>query len=331
MGNKILIIGLLFIVFAWGCEKNDSILMEENETTLKTVQVIDDVYAPCYEEEVCFIAGQTIDVGSFFIGNDLENLYLKYETSGDWLIKEVHYTVVSDLKDVPKNRPGNLIIGHFPFTYSFMPYVAEVSFTHSLEELDYTFGDQIYVVAHAVVVQLDEYGEIIEDETAFGGCEEGNSGNRWWFYAGYTVTECEPFNPGPEDFCWGEETAYGGDSEGGGGAWWYYFDLTTFDADNDEYISQNIYAGQELVDGASVSYDGETLTIVLGENMRLQDDDESVKIQGYNDDVPDSRPASGGFNTYKGNDLVISVGDWDWDYLVIHLDVEVKVECPAEE
>lgn len=107
------------------------------------------------------------------------------------------------------------------------------------------------------------------------------------------------------------------------GAWWYYFDV-------DGSETQAIFAGQEEVEDASVNFADGTLTIELGPNMRLQDVEDAVKVQIYADgQLPNRRPASGSFTTYKGNELVLEL-EGEFKYIAIHLDVEVKVECPEE-
>jgi len=114
---------------------------------------------------------------------------------------------------------------------------------------------------------------------------------------------------------WKEETAWGGDYPGAGATWWYYFDTQG-------PSTQDIYAGQKKVEGASVTYKNGKLTIVLGPDMRLQSVSESVKIQGYAEgDLPTSGPNPGHF-TAKGTDLEVSVSPAR--YYAIHLDVEVK-------
>ncbi|MGC9322252.1 MAG: hypothetical protein ACP5FY_08440, partial [Kosmotogaceae bacterium] len=127
---------------------------------------------------------------------------------------------------------------------------------------------------------------------------------------------------------WKGETAWGGYYLGprsdeylsnGNKAWWYYFDTNG-------PATQDIYAGQNKVAGASVTYKDDKLTIVLGPNMRLQNTDETVKIAGYDEgELPASRPPMGSSNPnqiYAGTDLVISVSPAR--YYAIHLDVEVK-------
>lgn len=144
----------------------------------------------------------------------------------------------------------------------------------------------------------------------------------------FCFVECE------SEPCWTAETAFGGETEGGGSAWWF-----AFDTQGD--LIQKIYAGQKEVPGAYIQYDkvNDVITIVLGENLKLQDavtvtkphprtgalvtstNDEQVKVQGYNE-LPASRPSAGLFSLYKGRNLVIQ-GNGS-RYYVIHLDVEVN-------
>lgn len=122
-----------------------------------------------------------------------------------------------------------------------------------------------------------------------------------------------PVNP-----CWKGETAFGGETEGSGAAWWFAFD-TNGDA------QQPIYAGQELVPDAYVTYSGGNFEITLGPNMVLDsNEDEPVKAQGYNT-LPSSRPVAGLFSLYKGTSLTFN-GNGS-TYYVIHLDVLVKQQC----
>lgn len=126
----------------------------------------------------------------------------------------------------------------------------------------------------------------------------------------YNLIECESAQ------CeWQEETAYGGNIEGEGSAWWFAMDAS-------ESGTYPIYAGQQIVSGATVSFDStnDIITIDLGSNMQLQDVNEPVKVEGYNT-LPTSRPESGLFQLYKGSD--VSVQGNGSMYYVIHLDAEV--------
>jgi hypothetical protein len=124
----------------------------------------------------------------------------------------------------------------------------------------------------------------------------------------YNLTPCNVCN-------WKEETAFGGAIRGAGSAWWYAIDASTSG-------TYPIYAGQNAVPGASVKYDADQDVIIvnLGNNMRLQNDPESVKAEGYKE-LPSRRPAAGLFDLYKGTDLTIQ-GNGS-NFYVVHLDVEV--------
>jgi len=120
-----------------------------------------------------------------------------------------------------------------------------------------------------------------------------------------------------------EETAYGGDTEGSGPAWWYYFDT-----DGDD--TQTIWAGQyhEAGEVTVTEEDYEvTFEIDLADGWELQAGDETVKIQGYEEDeIPDFRPPGGDLETHRGEDVTepITVEDLpveSYRYYVIHLDL----------
>jgi len=113
-----------------------------------------------------------------------------------------------------------------------------------------------------------------------------------------------------------DETAYGGDFGGSGSPWWYYYDLTG-------QPTQNIYAGQQLTDG-TVTYENNQIIIDLGSSI-LQDDDEAIKIKGFNT-LPAS-PLPLGTYPYKGTQLIWDVAPFP--YYVIHIDLSVPLPVPA--
>jgi uncharacterized repeat protein (TIGR01451 family) len=113
-----------------------------------------------------------------------------------------------------------------------------------------------------------------------------------------------------------EETAFGGETPGGGKAWWYYFN-TSLEQQQTIWAGQHYNAGTVTV--SECDADEVTITIELADGWYLQDDDESVKIQGY-ESVPSKRPPAGKFETYKGDETIITVDCFD-NY-VIQLDVQ---------
>lgn len=130
------------------------------------------------------------------------------------------------------------------------------------------------------------------------------------------------------------ETAYAGDKRGvfPPGGWWFYYDTETggeqtiragqfFNAGKVkiEAVNGKWHIDMELADGWSLKreIDEEGLPI------EGQPVDEAVKLQGYEEgDLPGSRPPSGQFTTYKGEELEVTVDDDNYRYFAIHLDVE---------
>ncbi len=110
---------------------------------------------------------------------------------------------------------------------------------------------------------------------------------------------------------WSDGEPYNPDEEG---SWATY---TPWE-DGAEY---DLRAGQDMVAGA-VEFradDGDVaIAIDLHDGWSLQDVDEPVKIQGY-DEAPSGNPAPGQFSTYKGTTTEVSVEPYP--YYGVHLDV----------
>lgn len=117
-----------------------------------------------------------------------------------------------------------------------------------------------------------------------------------------------------------EETAYGGDTEGDGAAWWYYYDTEGPEI-------QTVWAGQTIDVGTvtvSEPDDGDVVIEINLNGWELQADSEALKIQGYaQGNIPNSRPAAGQLNDYKGTSLTVTVPEND--IYVIHLDVQESI------
>lgn len=104
---------------------------------------------PAWAECVTLYAGQNMDVGTVCVWNDGTTLYVKYETSGDWMITETHLAVATSKGDIPQNRTGNPIPGQFAEGDCYDPPAAEDTFAFDLD--GWTPGIKLYVAAHAVV------------------------------------------------------------------------------------------------------------------------------------------------------------------------------------
>jgi len=120
-------------------------------------------------------AGQTIYAGEYNVYTSGDNLYVKIIPLYDWKLTEVH--VHANVSPPPVNGPGNPKIGKFMWSDEFEPTPDPYTFVIPFSTTGASAGQAIYLAIHVVVVQTDEWGEIIEDETGWGGpC---GSGGRW--------------------------------------------------------------------------------------------------------------------------------------------------------
>ena len=68
------------------------------------------------------IAGQHTYVGHVKVCNDDTNLYVTYETTYPWCLKETHLHVAKEESYIPQTKKGNPIPGHFDYSdYSYEP------------------------------------------------------------------------------------------------------------------------------------------------------------------------------------------------------------------
>ncbi len=272
---------------------------------------------PCRDvQEVRLLAGQNIHIGSVYVVNNSEKLYVAYETTGDWKLKKVDLYVGACDK-LPTNSAGNLVPGQFPYKVEFSELKTFHYFEIPLSELP---EGCICVAAHADVVRVVN-GEVAQSETAFGEGEK--VGKNWFMKFEYCIAECVPEEP-PVEVCYKGETAWAaGIRYVTKGNWETYT----------PYVANtpiNVYAGQTYLVGTvtfSEVVDGKvTITLAALNGATLQDGSETVKIQGYNATPPSKNPAPGQFKTYKGTATTITVDAFA--YYGIHLDVKRVVDCP---
>lgn len=110
------------------------------------------------EPHVDLLAGKSIDVGDVLVWNDEDYLYVKYETTGDWYITEVHLHVATYLKEIPQSN-GNPVPGKFTYgekglwtqEYEFDPIALN----------SWNPGTELYIAAHAKVMDVSCYNTAI--------------------------------------------------------------------------------------------------------------------------------------------------------------------------
>jgi hypothetical protein len=321
-------LGSLFIALS-GCTKDEfapAPLAADGFSAIGFRTADDEEIEYCGDTtEVDLIAGQHILAGKVIIGNDADSLYVTIITEEPWLLRQTHLHVSTRLGAIPTNKQGIPVPGRFAHKTAHDPMVT--SFTYAVE-LTWEAGQELFIALHAEVVQLDDEGSVLEEETAWGGDLPG-SGPRWWFYLAYTVQDCVDDDSNGQ-ICYGEgETAWAdGPRFTQQGNW------GTYTPYSGAAQSVTIYAGQTLNAGtaefsAPDDEDMVTITITLGDDWRFQPVDENIKIQDYSAIPLMSNPNPGQFThkrTADASPYVLKVPNNS--YYGIHLDVQQIVPCP---
>lgn len=150
--------------------------------------------------QVILYAGQTTNAGSVTVWNDQTNLYVRYQTTGGWVMTESHLAVATTLAGIPQTSTGNPRVGNFPYKTTHNPAVTDFTYTIPLASVGYVPGDNLFIAAHAVV-QLPLGGGKVRIETGWG---DGTQfpGKNWAMYFRYLVQPCIEENPPiqPGDF-----------------------------------------------------------------------------------------------------------------------------------
>jgi len=143
----------------------------------------------CYD----FLAGQTILVGSVCISNDDDNLYVKYQTTEEWLLNEAHLFVGKDISQTPTTKKGNPQIGQFPYKQEGINtnYYEFIVPRYSVGAIE--CGDQIFFTAHASVQKLIGDGTY-QEETAWAEGERFVERGNWAMFSDYIIS-CDPVEP----------------------------------------------------------------------------------------------------------------------------------------
>lgn len=100
------------------------------------------------------IAGQNIEVGTVNVWNDGENLYVTYVIDAPgWYLTETHLHVACSEEEIPQNKKGNPIPGHFDCSseHEIVDYVTE----YPLDPIPLNSIDccNLFIAAHAVVIK----------------------------------------------------------------------------------------------------------------------------------------------------------------------------------
>jgi len=161
-------------------------------------------------EVVTLFAGQTIDSGTVQVSNDEDYLYVTFTATDPWWLSQTHLHVADSQEGIPQTKKGNPKIGNFTYQYTHDPLVWEYMYTIPKSQLSLDGNNSVVIAAHAVVVQLDDAGYVVANETGWADGKTFVDRGSWATYFQYTWQECSAPPPLQES---GTETAFafGGD------------------------------------------------------------------------------------------------------------------------
>lgn len=169
-----------------GLDKEGTVSINCEEPTPTTSECEPVVYP--------LLGGKTILVGNVTVWNDETNLYVQYNTTGDWYLTEVQLYVLT-VEPTERLNPG-----HAPYKGENLDNVTTYTLTVPFAA-DWECDMTLYLQAHASVVKIVD-GVIVQGETAYGG-DINPDANPWYGNIAYTI--CCGEEPPPEPTC---ETAY---------------------------------------------------------------------------------------------------------------------------
>ncbi|MBP6432085.1 MAG: hypothetical protein KA319_09980 [Ferruginibacter sp.] len=177
--NILLAVTFLFLA---SCEKNNELVTQQNNTTpINQVQPSSALAGRtnpddgCPETTIQLTAGQFYNAGSVVVSNDADFIYVTYTTANGYLLTQTHL-FAGNCNAVPVNNQGNPAPGQFPHKTI---HNNLTSYTYQIPVSLIPAGGCGCIAAHAVVVKLNELGEVIEEETAWGNGVQINPTGNW--------------------------------------------------------------------------------------------------------------------------------------------------------
>lgn len=139
----------------------------------------------CPELDTPIWAGQTIRSGEMEISNSATHLRLDSRAFAPWQIRAVH--IYAGLDPVPTSGGGNMAPGQFPYQTEYNPPVDRHVEMIALSDLGAGCGDTLYVAAHYEMVQVDDDGNVVAEETGWAHGKESSTGSQWGWWEYYDL------------------------------------------------------------------------------------------------------------------------------------------------
>ena len=143
----------------------------------------------CEDYTIDLIAGQHIDSGDISVTNTQDGLTITITTQDGWSLSETHISVEDAEDNIPQNKKGNPIPGHFEHSTTHDPNVDSYEIVIPFDTLPDNDGS-LTIAVHAVVQQIVD-GEIIAEETAWKNGDPFVQKGNWPMYNTYDIQECD--------------------------------------------------------------------------------------------------------------------------------------------
>ena len=187
--SYLIVLALILGLVLTGCLLSNVGQVPTSEQSGISYIVKNGVVPPADASTTDLLAGQTILVGTVYVWNDGTNLYVQYETTGDWVMTETHLAVATTPDSIPQNKNDNPIPGHFPYNHEDLGCITSDPYTIPLSEIGaggVECEELLYIAAHALVqkkIGTDDFGvPIFQTETAWAdGVPFADRGN-WATY-----------------------------------------------------------------------------------------------------------------------------------------------------
>lgn len=168
------------------------------------------------------IAGRHTDVGDIVVWNNETHLFVEFIMNESWILKEIHLEVATSLEDIPQTRKGNPIPGRFEYKAEFDvgDMVSDYTFIIPLDEIleEFSSSTELYIAAHAVVVELTKVATIVSDTDTLVISGNGDDGTT---YPHNAVYAWEPYSDDTPSF-WDKNVDYNFSKNGADWIWESY-------------------------------------------------------------------------------------------------------------
>jgi hypothetical protein len=120
----------------------------------------------CVPDTFDIWAGQHYDAGDVLVWNCTSYVIVEIRTHDPWVMTESHLAWADNCANLPRNKKGHLVPGHFPFQTTHNPPVT--AYTYYIPMGNMQVGDTIALAFHCVV-----WRDSINEETGWGGSWKG--------------------------------------------------------------------------------------------------------------------------------------------------------------